>query len=58
MPIKKKCNYYASVTSRNEEINPVIDRDPKLAYFRQMENGLYNLNGIITIVNLINIFLF
>lgn len=26
---------------RNEEINPNIDNDPRAAYFRQMENGLY-----------------
>jgi aspartate carbamoyltransferase catalytic subunit len=26
---------------RNEEINTTIDNDPRAAYFRQMENGLY-----------------
>jgi carbamoyl-phosphate synthase/aspartate carbamoyltransferase/dihydroorotase len=26
---------------RNNEINPNIDNDPRAAYFRQMENGLY-----------------
>ena len=26
---------------RNEEININIDNDPRAAYFRQMENGLY-----------------
>jgi len=26
---------------RNAEINPNIDNDPRAAYFRQMENGLY-----------------
>ena len=26
---------------RNDEINPNIDSDPRAAYFRQMENGLY-----------------
>jgi carbamoyl-phosphate synthase / aspartate carbamoyltransferase len=26
---------------RNDEINPNIDNDPRAAYFRQMENGLY-----------------
>jgi aspartate carbamoyltransferase catalytic subunit len=26
---------------RNEEINTNIDNDPRAAYFRQMENGLY-----------------
>ena len=26
---------------RNEELNPNIDNDPRAAYFRQMENGLY-----------------
>jgi aspartate carbamoyltransferase catalytic subunit len=26
---------------RNDEINPNIDTDPRAAYFRQMENGLY-----------------
>ena len=26
---------------RNEEINTDIDNDPRAAYFRQMENGLY-----------------
>ena len=26
---------------RNNEINVNIDNDPRAAYFRQMENGLY-----------------
>ena len=26
---------------RNHEINVNIDNDPRAAYFRQMENGLY-----------------
>ena len=26
---------------RNDEINVNIDNDPRAAYFRQMENGLY-----------------
>jgi aspartate carbamoyltransferase catalytic subunit len=26
---------------RNDEINVNIDKDPRAAYFRQMENGLY-----------------
>ena len=26
---------------RNEELNVNIDNDPRAAYFRQMENGLY-----------------
>ena len=26
---------------RNKEINTNIDNDPRAAYFRQMENGLY-----------------
>jgi len=26
---------------RNEELNPNLDNDPRAAYFRQMENGLY-----------------
>ena len=26
---------------RNDEINENIDNDPRAAYFRQMENGLY-----------------
>ena len=26
---------------RNEELNESIDNDPRAAYFRQMENGLY-----------------
>ena len=30
---------------RNEEINTQIDNDPRAAYFRQMENGLYIRSG-------------
>ena len=26
---------------RNDELNPNLDNDPRAAYFRQMENGLY-----------------
>jgi aspartate carbamoyltransferase catalytic subunit len=26
---------------RNEEISPEVDKDPRAAYFRQAENGLY-----------------
>jgi aspartate carbamoyltransferase catalytic subunit len=26
---------------RNEEIPPEVDKDPRAAYFRQAENGLY-----------------
>ena len=26
---------------RNEEISPLLDTDPRAAYFRQAENGLY-----------------
>ena len=26
---------------RNDELNPTLDNDPRAAYFRQMENGLY-----------------
>ena len=35
---------------RNEEINPNIDRDPRAAYFRQMENGLYTRMALLQLL--------
>ena len=35
---------------RNEELNIDIDNDPRAAYFRQMENGLYVRMALIQIL--------
>ena len=35
---------------RNEEINTNIDNDPRAAYFRQMENGLYVRMALIHLI--------
>ena len=35
---------------RNDEINENIDNDPRVAYFRQMENGLYIRMALIQLV--------
>jgi aspartate carbamoyltransferase catalytic subunit len=35
---------------RNEEINVNIDNDPRAAYFRQMENGLYVRMALIQLI--------
>ena len=35
---------------RNKEINTNIDNDPRAAYFRQMENGLYVRMALIHLI--------
>ena len=35
---------------RNQELDPEVDSDPRAAYFRQMENGMFVRMALLTLI--------